>query len=185
MVVLHVPALGLAAALMLSPVSGAPHTTPAQWPDGHVNPQMAARHDPARPGAVRRWRPPTTPLRVRAPYDPPPQPWLAGHRGIDLRVGTGQDVLAAGSGRVAFVGVVAGRPVLSIDHGELRTTYEPVLSALKVGDLVAVGDAVGTVGTGSGHCGSGRCLHFGLRRGTQYLDPLLLIGRTIALLRPW
>jgi murein DD-endopeptidase MepM/ murein hydrolase activator NlpD len=56
---------------------------------------------------------------------------------------------------------------------------------VRVGDRVRAGQSIGTVGTGTGHCGSGRCLHLGLRRGREYLDPLLLLGRTSARLRPW
>ena len=38
----------------------------------------------------------------------------------------GEAVLAAAEGTVAFVGSIAGKPVISIDHGSVRTTYEPV-----------------------------------------------------------
>jgi len=83
------------------------------------------------------------------------------------------------------VGPVAGRGVVSIDHGGLRTTYEPVDPGVHTGDVVRAGDRIGTVSTGTGHCGSGSCLHMGLRRGREYLDPLLLLGRASARLRPW
>ena len=92
---------------------------------------------------------------------------------------------AAGDGRVAFVGTLAGRGVITIDHGDLRTTYEPVEAEVALGERVRAGESIGTVGTGTGHCGSGRCLHLGLRRGREYLDPMLLLGRTSARLRPW
>ncbi len=97
----------------------------------------------------------------------------------------GQVVRAVGHGRVAFVGQVAGRGVVSLDHGGLRTTYEPVDPVVRLGDLVRTGEQIGTVSTGTGHCGSGRCLHLGLRREREYLDPLLLLGHTSARLRPW
>ncbi len=102
-------------------------------------------------------------------YDPPDQNWLAGHRGVDLAAPVGSEVRAAASGRVSVAQVIAGRGVVTLVHGELRTTYEPVKGVVRVGDQVAAGDVIGTVE--AGHCPSG-CLHFGLKRGDQYLDPL-------------
>lgn len=132
-----------------------------------------------------RWRPPVTPVAVVRAFDPPAERWLPGHRGVDLRTTAGAAVRAAGAGRVAFAGVLAGRGVVTIDHGELRTTYEPVDALVVRGERVAAGETIGTIGTGTGHCGSGRCLHLGLRRGAVYLDPKLLLGRPTARLRPW
>ena len=132
-----------------------------------------------------RWRPPVSPVAVVRAFDPPAQRWLPGHRGVDLRTSVGARVRASGAGRVAFAGTVAGRGVVTIDHGDLRTTYEPVDPVVLPGERVAAGETIGTVGTGTGHCGSGRCLHLGLRRGREYLDPMLLLGRASARLRPW
>jgi len=132
-----------------------------------------------------RWRPPITPVTVVRRFDPPERRWLPGHRGVDLRASVGERVRAAGDGRVAFVGTLAGRGVITINHGDLRTTYEPVEALVRVGERVRAGQSIGTVGTGTGHCGSGRCLHLGLRRGREYLNPMLLLGRTSARLRPW
>lgn len=132
-----------------------------------------------------RWRPPVTPVTVVALFDPPAQRWLAGHRGVDLRTSPGAIVRAAGAGRVTFAGTVAGRGVVTVDHGDLRTTYEPVDTMVARGQDLTAGEALGTVSTGTGHCGSGRCLHLGLRRGREYLDPMLLLVRNSARLRPW
>ncbi len=132
-----------------------------------------------------RWHPPVAPVDVVGDFHPPAERWLPGHRGVDLRTAPGQPVRAAGDGRVAFAGTLAGRGVVSVDHGALRTTYEPVDAQVVVGERVRAGETLGTVGTGTGHCGSGSCLHLGLRRGRQYLDPLLILGRASARLRPW
>lgn len=99
-----------------------------------------------------------------------PHPWSPGHRGVDLVAGRGETVRAAGAGVVHFAGSVAGRPSVSIDHGNgLRTTYTPVRATVEKGDAVSAGDVIGSV-TG-GHCTTG-CLHWGLTDGTSYFDPL-------------
>src|SRR5690242_19929717 len=91
---------------------------------------------PVAPGLGFRWPLDGTPAVVR-PFDPPPQPWLPGHRGVDLAAGAGAPVYAAGAGTVRFAGQVAGRGVVSVDHaGGLRTTYEPVTPAVAEGQAV-------------------------------------------------
>lgn len=115
--------------------------------------------------------------RVVRPFDPPPQPWLSGHRGVDLVAEAGTTVRAAGPGVVHFAGRIAGRGVVSVFHlGGLRTTYEPVEPLVSVGDRVAVGDPIGTLAAGHPGCPVAACLHWGLRRGDEYLDPLMLLG---------
>jgi murein DD-endopeptidase MepM/ murein hydrolase activator NlpD len=94
-------------------------------------------------------------------------------------------VRAAGGGRVTYAADLAGRGVVVVDHGRLRTTYEPVTASVEIGARVRAGGPIGIVATGSGHCGDGRCLHLGLRVGRTYLDPLLVIRPTTGLLRPW
>ena len=86
-------------------------------------------------------------------------------------------MLAAADGVVAFAGSVAGRGVVTIDHGGVRTTYEPVTAQVTAGQRLGAGDAIGVL-AGGGHC-AGRCLHWGLRAGREYVDPLLLVrGRS-------
>ncbi|HEU0240093.1 MAG TPA: peptidoglycan DD-metalloendopeptidase family protein [Micromonosporaceae bacterium] len=125
-----------------------------------------------------RWPLAGTPTVLR-PFEPPPKPWLPGHRGVDLAAAAGAPVYAAGPGTVSFAGKVAGVPVVSITHaGGLRTTYEPVVATVRAGDRVAAGTPIGAVSTWPSHCPSGTsCLHWGLIRGQEYLDPLSLIGR--------
>jgi len=113
---------------------------------------------------------------VVRPFDNPPQPWLAGHRGVDLAAPPATDVRAPADGVVAFLGMVAGRPVLSIDHaGGVRSTYEPVSSELSVGEAVRRGQVVGRLLAGH-QCPAPSCLHWGARRGETYLDPIGLTG---------
>ena len=109
-------------------------------------------------------------------FEPPPAPWAAGHRGVDLRAGPGAPVRAPAPGEVAFTGTVGGVPVIVLRlPGGLRTTYEPARAAAPVGTEVAAGDRLGlTAGGGLPHC-PGPCLHWGLLRGDAYLDPLSLL----------
>lgn len=116
------------------------------------------------------------PPRVLRPFDPPDRPWLPGHRGADLAAEPGQEVLAAGPGRVHFAGTVAGTPVVSVSHGDLRTTYLPVETGLARGDPVTAGGVIGTVAAAPRHCPHRTCLHWGLLRDGDYLDPLSLLG---------
>jgi murein DD-endopeptidase MepM/ murein hydrolase activator NlpD len=120
---------------------------------------------------------PVAPPQVVRRFDPPAQPWLAGHRGVDLAASPAAPVRSAGAGTVVFAGVIAGRGVVSVAHpGGLRSTYEPVTSTLQVGDTVARGQILGTLAAGHPGCPVAACLHWGLRRGTDYLDPLALLG---------
>lgn len=117
-----------------------------------------------------------TPAVVRR-FNPPPERWLPGHRGVDLAAEPGAAVLSAGPGTVVYAGVLAGRGVVSIDHANgLRTTYEPVTVATTAGAPVGQGTRIGVLSPGHEGCPAAACLHWGLRRGDTYLDPLLLLG---------
>ncbi|WOP18461.1 peptidoglycan DD-metalloendopeptidase family protein [Raineyella sp. LH-20] len=111
---------------------------------------------------------------VVRPFAPPPEPWLAGHRGVDLAAEVGAPVLAAAAGTVTYASTLAGRGVVVIDHGATRTTYEPVQATVRIGQLVATGDVLGTLQAGHQGCPAAACLHWGLREGVDYLDPMLL-----------
>lgn len=119
---------------------------------------------------------------VTRAFRAPPNPYGRGHRGVDLAAAPGEAVRAAGAGTVAFVGLVAGRGVVSVDHpGGLRTTYEPVTPSVALGAVVVRGSPLGALDPGHGGCPVAACLHWGLRRpgpgGTvDYLDPLILLG---------
>lgn len=121
------------------------------------------------------------PTAVPRKFDPPAQKWLAGHRGIDLRVNPGETVFAATDATVLYAGNLAGRPVISLeDTTGRRYTYEPVEPAVAVGDEVTRGQAIGTAL--GGHCSPGDCLHFGVKDGPDgYVDPLRLLGGRIRL----
>lgn len=110
-------------------------------------------------------------------FEPPASAWGAGHRGVDLLGHAGEPVRAGAAGTVVFAGSLAGRGVLTIDHDGTRTTYEPVSSAVDVGDHVRAGQVVGRLQLAMSHCFPRACLHWGLLSGERYLDPLLLVGQ--------
>lgn len=109
-------------------------------------------------------------------FDPPDQPWGAGHRGVDLAGRAGQEVRSALPGRVVFAGRIAGRGVVAVSHGNTRTTYEPVVATVQVGDEVTAGGGIGRLELVGSHCFPRACLHWGWLRGQVYLDPLRLVG---------
>jgi murein DD-endopeptidase MepM/ murein hydrolase activator NlpD len=115
-------------------------------------------------------------LRVTRPFEAPASAYGPGHRGVDLAGSPGDPVLAAGAGVVLFAGMVAGRRVVSVAHADgLRTTYEPVDPSVAAGQPVARGSPIGTLLAGHTGCPAAACVHWGLRRGQSYLDPLLLL----------
>jgi murein DD-endopeptidase MepM/ murein hydrolase activator NlpD len=122
---------------------------------------------------------------VVARFDPPDSPWGSGHRGVDLLGRPGQQVHTALAGTVSFAGTLAGRGVVVVDHGATRTTYEPVAAAVGVGSEVGTGAVIGTLETGTSHCFPRTCLHWGLLRGDEYLDPLSLLGEAPVRLLPF
>lgn len=130
----------------------------------------------AAPVSTFRWPLDGEPRLVRG-FDPPAQPWLAGHRGVDLAAAPSTLVRTAGRGVVLFAGRIAGRGVVSVGHpGGLRTTYEPVEPRVVTGQRLDTGQPIGVLAAGHPGCPAAACLHWGLRRGPVYLDPLVLLG---------
>ena len=124
-------------------------------------------------------------------FDPPDVRWGSGHRGVDLAGRVDQPVRAALPGTVSFTGRVAGVAVVVVDHGGTRTTYQPVAGAVPRGTPVTAGEVIGRLQWFGTHCLPAACLHWGWLRGSEYLDPLLLVGaapgpvRLLPLHDPW
>lgn len=100
----------------------------------------------------------------------------------------GAEVRSPQAGTVVFSGWVVDRPVVTIDHGDgLRSSFEPVVGTAAVGAAVTRGERFGFLAPGeAGHCGPDDCLHWGVRRGEEYVDPLAFIeDRRPSVLLPW
>ena len=125
----------------------------------------------ARAGAAVPWVMPVHGAVVR-PFRAPVTPYGPGHFGVHFAVPPGTPVRAAGGGVVTFVGKVDGVLFVVVRHpGDLRTTYGFLAATpLRPGDRVGRGEVLGTT--------RGPILHFGLRRGAFYLDPLQLFHPT-------
>lgn len=142
---------------------------------------LAGPADATNPGGT--WPLAGEPVVVH-PFDPPAQPWSAGHRGVDLLASPGETVHSPISGVLAFAAVVVDRPVLVVADGVRRISLEPVEALLPVGSQVIAGQPIGAVTAHAGHCAPSTCLHWGLRIAEQYHDPLLLVGRYRPVLLP-
>lgn len=170
-----------------SRVSEVVHTVPAHaaergpWPV--ASPHAALEGEASRdlPGRIRHVWPSGAEAEVLRGFEAPGIRWGAGHRGVDLELPVGAEVLASADGVVSFAGWVVDRSVVSIDHADgIRTTYEPLTPEVEAGDLVTAGQRIGTL-TG-GHCELTGCLHWGARRGQHdYLDPLELLGNPVVI----
>lgn len=120
---------------------------------------------------------------VLRPADIPERNWHRGHRGVDLALAAGEEVLAAEDGTVVFAGVVAGVPSVSVEHADgVRTSYLPVHARVAEGERVTAGQVIGTLAAPvSGHDG----LHWGARTGPDlYINPLSLLESPTIRLKP-
>lgn len=95
--------------------------------------------------------------------------------GLELAATVGAAVRAVYKGRVAFADEYAeyGRAVI-LDHGSGYYTVSGSLGSIdvQVGDEVAAGDRIGSVGAGP----RGAALYFELRRGTMTVNPAPWFG---------
>jgi murein DD-endopeptidase MepM/ murein hydrolase activator NlpD len=115
-------------------------------------------------------------IDVVRPFQAPVTRYGPGHRGVDLNVARGAEVLAAAPGVVTYAGTLAGRGVVVIEHPDgIRTEYEPVLPTVHRGDPVTGGEPIARVAGQHGGCPPDRCLHWGARNSTGYFDPLTLL----------
>lgn len=137
------------------------------------------------PGDADGWRwPLPAPVTVVRGFLVPEHPYGPGHRGADLGAAPGTHIQAARAGVVGFAGWIGDRWVVTIVHGALRTTYEPARPLVHEGDAVAAGTAIGLLEPGHHDCPVPACLHWGVLRGSEYLDPLRFFRRITPRLLP-
>ena len=124
------------------------------------------------------------PNRVLRTFNKPAKNWLSGHRGVDLEAAPNDPIYAAGAGTVIYAGTLAGIPTVSIEHpGGLRTTYQPVLPLVAVGDTVTGQQPIGTLAPGGTHGYPG--LQWGAKFGADdYINPLTLLPAPVIRLKP-
>lgn len=115
------------------------------------------------------YRPPV-PAPVIDPFRLPPNPFAAGNRGVDYGTSPGESVHSSSAGVVTFAGPVGGSLHVVVLHSDgVRTSYSFLGStAVRRGQEVGQGDVIGTTGM--------EPLHFGARRGDDYVDPLGLFS---------
>jgi murein DD-endopeptidase MepM/ murein hydrolase activator NlpD len=106
---------------------------------------------------------------------------MRAHKGVDYAARTGTPIMAAGDGRVAFVGWKSGygRAVV-IDHGQGRSTLYGHMSAWgkeKQGQHVSQGSTIGYVGASG--LATGPHLHYEFRINGKQVNPL-----TVTMPRP-
>ncbi len=189
-----------------APVTGATRTAERAWPPAdHDSPHRGTGPAPSAPEAGRAGVPQgepapgdtsseapggwQSPLGVDAtqvaPFDPPGERWLAGHRGLDLLAVPGTPVRAVADGVVSWVGVIAGVGSVAVLHdGGIRSTYQPLEAVVAVGQRVRTGDLLGRLALPGSHCAPAACLHLGALVDEAYLDPALLLHRRPARLLP-
>lgn len=142
----------------------------------------------------------TTDVRLAAPiaipqlvrsYQQPTSDYSAGHRGVDYRVSSDQEVVSPATGTVWFAGTIVNRSVVSVrlPNGDLAEV-EPVCPSLAAGQVVLIGQPIGQVCASAPsyrqHCEGMQCLHFSYRTEAGYLSPVWVMGQlSPSRLAPW
>ena len=131
-------------------------------------------------GAANRPAPPVLGPVIKG-FAPPAERWLPGSRGVEFAAVVGEPVSTVTAGVVVFAGQVAGAGVVSslLPDGR-RTTHMPVVPSVVVGQVVVPGQVIGVVGMGP-PC-TRTCLHWGLKKGDVYQNPMTLLQLEVRLL---
>ena len=101
------------------------------------------------------------------------------HDGIDIKADVGEKVLCAGDGRVkkVYTDESLGK-VVAINHGNKTLTYYCGLDDVQVqkGDVVTLGQTIGTLGEIPSESADEPHLHFFVEKDSKTVDPLKTLG---------
>ena len=102
---------------------------------------------------------------VVEPFRAPEHDYAAGNRGVDFSAAAGEEVRAVADGEVVFAGQVGGALHVVVRHADgLRSSLSFVADiTVRRGQDVRAGDVIAV---------AGGPVHFGLRAGERYLDPM-------------
>ena len=157
--------------LLLATTGSSAGASPSPPPSQGITIRTAAPTTPPSPDVV---APVPSGIDVVRPFVRPEHDWSAGHRGVDLAADVGAPVVSAVDGVVTFAGTVVDRGVVTVQdaHG-MRSTVEPVSPVVRTGATVRKGQTIAT--SMIGHCSGRPCVHWGVRVGAAYIDPLELL----------
>ncbi len=128
------------------------------------------------------WVPPVQPMIIERFFEPPPAPYSAGNRGVDIETYPGAPVRSPQDGIVFFSGKIANVGIVSINHDNLKTTFQPIKPIVKAGQFVRRNQIIGYVSEAGSHCEPRTCLHWGLVEEKRYLNPLSVLNSKARLL---
>ena len=107
-------------------------------------------------------------VRRYAPVEP-----FSGHWGVDLSAPVGTQVRSVAGGAVTFAGSVAGMRSVTVDHGGgLRSTYSYLSAVAVEPGTISKGTVLGRSGEDHGVA----ALHFSIRAGGRYVDPMVVLN---------
>lgn len=105
------------------------------------------------------------------------------HDGIDIRADAGAEVKAVSDGKVTAVrdDPLMGMTVEILHHSDITSIYSGLTKevAVKEGDKVKVGQPIGTLGEVPSEINLGPHLHFAIKVGGKWADPLKTMGKTV------
>ncbi|MFT8703972.1 M23 family metallopeptidase [Bifidobacterium aquikefiricola] len=148
--------------------------------DSTVHAATAGTAVPADCRAISIW--PVENPTITQKFIAPAHQWSSGHRGVDIQTTPGQTLFSPVSGIISFQGKVAQKSVVSIQHGALTFTFEPATTSFATGEHLMQGQPFATVAGVSDHC-EDSCIHWGIKRGDDYLDPASRVARTRIVLK--
>lgn len=138
----------------------------------HVHVSVYGNAAVAPTGVAGAWTLPLASYTLTARFGDCSALWSSCHTGLDFAAGTGTSILAAAGGTVTYAswGGAYGN-LTKIDHGGgVETWYaHQTAQRVNVGDKVAAGTVIGTVGA-TGNV-TGPHLHFEVRDSDQAVDP--------------